>query len=189
MADQLATAEDLRTLLGEDATGLTTAEAELLLQLATGAVQAAAGQSILQATETVAVMGTVESWLSLPNRPVTDVSSVTLDGAEVSDHKRFGDRLWRARGWAASAYEPSTVEVTYTHGYLTTDAGAQLARSATLMVAAQMFSNPSSAGGFSIDDYQEQGTPNSDMAGMVPQRLQQALRRQYGPGARMVKIG
>lgn len=191
MADTLATVADLRTLLGEDATGLTDIEAGLMLELATGAVQAAAGQDILQATETITLAGTTESWLSLPQRPVTAVSSVSLDGDTVTDYKRFGDRLWRKDGWADSPYEPSEVAVAYTHGLASSDQRIQLARSATLAIAAQMFSNPNGATGFSIDDYREQysQSTNSDIAGLVPDRLQKALRRQYGPRGRLVRIG
>lgn len=191
MADMLATAADLRTLLGEDSTSLPDAEANLMLELATGAVQAAAGQDILQATETVTMMGTTESWLNLPQRPVTEVTSVSLDGESVTDFKRFGDRLWREDGWASAAYEPSEVEVVYTHGFAVADQGIQLARSAALTIAAQMFSNPSGATGFSIDDYREQYSQSStsDLAGLVPERLRSALRRKYGSRGRMVRIG
>jgi hypothetical protein len=191
MADKLATPADLRTLLGEDSASLTDAEAELMLELATGAVQAAAGQDILEATETITLIGTVESWLSLPQRPVTAVSSVSLDGDTVTDYKRFGDRLWREDGWASSAYEPSEVQVAYTHGLASTDQRIQLARSAVLAIAAQLFSNPNGATGFSIDDYREQysQSASSDIAGLVPSRLQKALRRKYGPRGRLVRIG
>lgn len=190
MADLLATVADLRTLLGEDATSLPDAEATLLLEMATGAVQAAAGQDIVQRVDdTVTLMGTVSSWLHLPQLPVTAVSAVTLDGQAVGDHKVVGARLWREGGWASNPGTPSTVEVTYTHGYADGDPGLQLARSAVLATASQMFSNPTSATGFSIDDYREQYAQSSEMAGTVPQRLQKALRRQYGPRGRLVRIG
>ena len=96
MADMLATAADLRALLDEDDTSLPDPKAELLLQLATGAVQAAAGQQLVASTgDTVQLMGDTDAWFTLPQRPVTAVASVTVDGATVTDYKRFGDRLGR----------------------------------------------------------------------------------------------
>lgn len=189
MADLLATVEDLRTFLGEDSTSLPNVEAELLLELATGAVQAAAGQDIVQRVDdTATLMGTVGSWLHLPQLPVTAVSTVTLDGAAVSDWKRFGARLWREAGWAASPYQPSTVEVVYTHGYAPGDEGIQLARQVTLMRAGQAFADPGGrATAFSVDDYREQYVQTS--AEDLPTQLRAALRKKYGPRGRLVTVG
>src|SRR5690606_39380440 len=65
---------------------------------------------------------------------VTEVSSVSLDGQPIDDWQLHGSRLWRPDGWAASAYEPTTVEVTYTHGYPPGHQALQLARGATLEI-------------------------------------------------------
>lgn len=190
MADQLATAEDLRTLLGEDVTALPDAEANLLLEMATGAVQAAAGQSLVAGTSTVTLVGTVDGWLDLPELPVTTVSEVLFGGVAISDYRVFGARLWRASGWAMSPYEPYAVTVTYSHGYAADAAELQLAKSATLVVAGQLFSNPTSTSGYMIDDYQERGGVQSgDLSGLIPARLQKSLRAKYGPRARLVRFG
>ncbi len=187
----LATPDDLRNLLGEDSDSLPDAEVELLLQLATGAVQAAAGQELVEATSTIEIVGTVDSWLPLPQQPVTSVEGVALDDAEIADYKRFGARLWRAAGWAFSPYVPATVKVTYTHGYPEGAPALALARSAVLALAAQMYSNPTGATGLSIDDYREQYSQSaaSDLTGLVPANLVRALRRQYGARGRLVKVG
>ncbi|SFO59772.1 hypothetical protein [Amycolatopsis rubida] len=192
MTDMLATAADLRALLDEDDTSLPDAKAELLLQLATGAVQTAAGQQLVfVADDTVQLLGDTDAWFTLPQRPVTAVASVTVDGGTATDYKRFGDRLWRRCGWAVRACEPSVVEVTYSHGYADGDGHLTLARSAVLALAAQMFTNPVGAVGMSIDDYRLQftQTSQSDLAGLVPGNLRKALRRTYGARARLVKIG
>src|SRR5690606_41864707 len=89
----------------------------MLAGIGTAVVQGEVRQRLVQATDTISLVGTTESWLPLPERPVTEVSSVSLDGQPIDDWQLHGSRLWRPDGWAASAYEPTTVEVTYTHGY------------------------------------------------------------------------
>jgi hypothetical protein len=192
MADILATVADLRTLLGEDGTGLADVEGQLLLELATGAVQAAAGQLLLaQVDDEATLIGTMDSWLALPEQPVTGVTSVTVDGDAVTDFTRFGARLWRESGWSTDPYRPTPVAVVYSHGYATGDQRLQLARSAVLATAAQMFANPGGATGLSVDDYREQysQSSDSDLAGMVPARLRAALRRAYGRRGGLVRVG
>ncbi|GAB3376251.1 hypothetical protein [Amycolatopsis echigonensis] len=187
----LATAADLRALLDEDATSLPDDKATLLLSLATGAVQAAARQDLVfVADDTVQLLGDTDCWFTLPQRPVTAVGTVKLDGNPVTDWKPFGARLWRRCGWAICPGEPSTVEVTYSHGYQDTDPKLGLARSAVLAVAARMFANPVGATGMSIDDFSQQfsQSTNSDLSGLVPENLAKSLRRAYGARAGYVKL-
>ncbi|WP_409186719.1 hypothetical protein F9C11_21760 [Amycolatopsis sp. VS8301801F10] len=191
MADMLATAADLRALLEEDTTSLPDAKAELLLQLATGAVQAAARQQLVfVADDTVQLLGDTDAWFTLPQRPVTAVGTVKLDGNTVTDWKRFGARLWRRCGWATCPGEPSIVEATYSHGYQDTDPNLGLARSAVLAVAARMFANPVGATGMSIDDFSQQfgQAASSDLSGLVPANLAKSLRRAYGARAGYVRL-
>jgi hypothetical protein len=101
MADQLATPSDLAAYLQSD---VDTATATLLVECATAVVQAACGgQRIVRVTgDTLTLLGTTESWLDLPQLPVTAVSSVTLDGTALTastDYKVFGNRLFRKFGW------------------------------------------------------------------------------------------
>ncbi|WP_326565081.1 hypothetical protein VSH64_24885 [Amycolatopsis rhabdoformis] len=191
MADTLATAADLRALLDEDETSLTDDKAAVLLQLATGAVQAAAGQDLLAVVDdTAQLLGDTDVWLTLPQRPVTAVSSVSIDGRPVTDFKRFGDRLWRRCGWATCPGEPSVVDVVNSHGYEDWDSKLGLARSAVLSVAARMFANPVGVTGQSIDDFSQQfsQSTNSDLSGLIPENLRKSLRRAYGARARFVKL-
>lgn len=192
MADILGSITDLRTLLGVDATELPDGEATLLLELATGEVQAAAGQELVQRTgDTVTLVGTTDGWLDLPQRPVQSVTTVKIDGSAITDYSRFGARLWREAGWSAGPYTPTPVEVTYDHGYADTDPQLQLARSVALAAAVYMYTDPTGkATGFSIDDYREQyaGTSGSD-SGVVTAGVRKSLRRQYGPRGRLSRVG
>ena len=185
----LATTQDLDDLLGES---VPLATATLLIELATAAVQEAAGQRLVAVAADVAdLMGTTERWLKLPERPVTDVTSVTIDGEAVTDFKRFGARLWREKCWSDAAYEPSEVQVTYDHGWAADDQSLGLARSITLMLAAQSYADPDgSSGGMSIDDYQEQRSRTSEsLLNHIPVRIQRSLRRAYGGGGGLVRVG
>lgn len=192
MADTLASPADLAAFLN-DAT-IPEPTATLLLETATGVVQGITLQRIVQATSTVQVMGVTDSWLDLPERPVTAVSGVELDGAVVTvgtdpdEYKRVGSRLWRGNGWAMYVDTPSVVEVVYTHGYAAGAQDLQYARQIVLMLAAQGYSNPTGVTGFSIDDYREQYA-QSVSAGAVPDDVRRELRRRYGRRGGLVRLG
>jgi len=191
MVDTLATKDDLWALLSETADTLSPDDADMLLQIATGEVQAAAGQDLLRVEDDeIELMGDTGSWLSLPQRPVESVLSVEIDGEAVTDFKRFGARLWRGCGWSPYIYEPATVAVTYTHGYPEGDKRLWLARKLTLSLAAHLHSNPTTATGLSIDDYREQYAQGAEARGdLLPPLSQKLLRRRYGARAGIVRIG
>lgn len=191
MADQLATQADLETFLE---TTFTSARATLLLECATAVVQAAAGQRIVQVTETVTLDGSPGSWLNLPEIPVSAVSSVKLDGATIaagaasSQYKRRAARLYRSDGWQASRWAPSEVEVGYTHGYPSGHQALQLARATCLSLASQVQSNPTGVQSERIDDYAVTYTQMEAVLATAP-HLVTALVRKYGRRAGLVKIG
>ncbi|MDT0305068.1 head-tail connector protein [Streptomonospora wellingtoniae] len=113
--DPLATVADAREL------GLTVADdeepmVERYLRAASAAVRDAAGVPISQITSTVELEGRTGVWLRLPGPPITAVSQVLLDGDEVTDYRLRTTDLWRRRGWQTTCGEPSTVQVTLTHG-------------------------------------------------------------------------
>lgn len=196
MADQLATPEDLASFLQQD---LDLATATLLIEAATAVVQdAAGGQRILQVVgDTATLIGTTDSKLDLPQIPVTTVTSVTLDGTALTagaagsattTYRRHGNKLWRTDGWQSYIGEPSTVVVVYTHGYPPGHQRLQLARSAVLTLAAVPYGNPSGATQVKIDDFAE--AYSAVAARMETARgLKAALRRQYGRGAGLVRVG
>lgn len=186
MADLLASPEDLATLVGEP--DLDPALATLLIEVATGVVQAAAGGQRIVAVvdETASLMGTADRWLSLPQIPVTAVASVTIDGAVVSDWKRFGGRLWRRCGWNTTCGEPSEVTVVYSHGYEPDMQELQLARQATLGLAAQAYASPTGVKSEAIDDYRV--TYAEAAQGALSEPLRAAIRRQYGRRGGLVSL-
>lgn len=193
--DLLATVEDLQALLGT----VDEAKALLLLQAATAAVQTAAGgQRILEVVDDTATLDLDEydggPYLVLPQWPVTAVGAVTVGGTVVADvtAQLSRGRLWRSMGWRSATlpyYDmPSHVTVVYTHGYAVGDQRLQLARSATLMLAAGAYSNPGTGVvREQIDDYAVQYAAASATleatAGMAG-----ALRRQYGRPSSSVRL-
>jgi len=192
MADQLATPEDLAALLQLDWDSLDPAQQAsltMLVEIGTAVVQAEVGQRLVAVTDdSVTLLGTTDSWLDLPERPVTAVSSVAVDGGAVGDYRLFGARLWRSCGWAPSPLEPSTVTVAYSHGYATDAQELQLARGAVLAVVRDWAANPTAATSLRIDDYAE---TYSALAARLETttHLRAALRRQYGRRGGLVRIG
>lgn len=215
MADQLATPSDLASLLQQD---VDTSTATLLIEAATAVVQqACGGQRIVQVLgDTLTLSGTADSWLPLPQLPVTNVTSVTLDGTTLTagtDYKVLGNRLWRRQGWQANFgwpwelqgigspwytyappsltwpyQEPSTVVVVCDHGFPTGSQDLQLARTAVLSLAATGYSNPSGATSESIDDYHV-GFDAAVARMQLSPHMQALLAKKYGRRAALVRIG
>jgi hypothetical protein len=151
MADLLATASDLATLLQQD---VDTSSATMALELATGAIQTECGWRILQETVTgltvlpIAAFGPIQ----LPTAHLTSLAIieggvVLVDGRDYSwTEAGTATRM----GWGGALVFPLSVAVpwrlypivvTYTHGYATVDV-PQLIRGVCLNVAARMFDNP-----------------------------------------------
>lgn len=191
MADMLATVADVAARLQVDVGDVHSAGATLLLETATGLVQAEVKQRLVTvAGEAIELLGTTEAWLWLPERPVTSVTSVKLDGTDLTagtDYKRFGARLWREDGWSTYVDAPSTIEVTYSHGYAAGAQKLQVARGIVLAMAVQTYSNPSGATGFRIDDYSEQYQQAAD-AMELSEHACAALRKAYRRSAGLVKV-
>jgi hypothetical protein len=209
-ADRLATPEDLASLLQQN---VDTATATLLIETATATVQAMAGQRIVQVVDdSITLLGTSDAWLNLSQIPVTEVTSVSLDGTALASgsggYKLFGDKLWRSTGWQTNlgwfnqwpnngqiswcGPEPSEVAIVYTHGYPPDAQELQLARGAVLSLIATVYANPSGAASESIDDYSVQFAQTSaamQAAGDQATHLRAALRRQYGRRGGLVRIG
>lgn len=195
MADQLASASDLASLLGVPAD----AKMTILIEAATAVVQeAAGGQRILQvAGDTANLTGTTDSWLNLPQIPVTAVTSVTVDGTALSagvagsggkTYRLRGNRLWRGNGWQTYCGEPSDVAVVYTHGYAPSAQELQLARSAVLSLGQGVYNAAPGVSREQIDDYSVAYELAAAQLDASP-NLRAALRRQYGRRAGLVRVG
>jgi hypothetical protein len=215
LADRLATPEDLASLLERD--DIDAYKAGMLIECATAVVQeAAGGQRIVQVVDDVQpIMGTTDSWLPLPQIPVTAVASVVLDGTTLTvgtDYQVFGSRLWRSLGWQTNlgwpmawpigtwgpgdttfnwvtpTQQPSLVVVTDTHGYPPGSQGLQLGRQAVLSLCAGVYPNPTDAVSESIDDYTV--TYSKLAKGLDASKyLKAALAKQYGRRAGLVRLG
>ena len=188
----LATADDLQTLI--DDAGLDEARATLLLELSTGQVQAVAGQRLVLVEDDEAEMFVYSGrWLELKERPVSDVSSLTIDGGgEVTDYKRPAGSatLWRRCGWAPCPDEPSVVAVTYSHGYASDDQRLQFARGACLGIARLALNAPTGPiESESIDDYRVQYAAAVAWAMEQSPYLRKALKQTYGTRAGLVRMG
>lgn len=194
MADLLASVADLEALLQTDVNDM---QATAALEVATAVVQAAAGARIVRVTaDVVTVPGTTDRWLRLPEGPVVSVSSVSLDGvsltvgvpgAAVTSWRLVGDRLWRGASWQTYYDEPSTVTVTYTHGYASGAQELQLARGTTLSLARGLSANPTGVSRESIDDYSVQYEAASAALSAQPS-VSALLRRAYGQRAGMARV-
>ncbi len=204
MADKLATAQDLASALQLDYGALTAAQQAtmaLWVECATAVVQGACGrvpQRILEVVDdTATLLGTTSRWLDLPQRPVTSIKSVTLDGVALVEgaagsgggtFRRYGSRLWRGDGWQTYVGEPSTVVVVNTHGYPSDDQGLMLSRSAVLGLSKTAWTNVGGLKSERIDDY---AVVYAEVAAALEASppLAAALRRQYGAGAGLARIG
>lgn len=112
-----ASADDLSDYLGEELTGSRLVQAQVLLELATARIQSYVRQHIeLVENDAMTLPGTYDWDLELPQRPVVEVSAITIDGQAVpSDSYRLsGSTLVRAGGWGGPA---AVVGITYSHGY------------------------------------------------------------------------
>jgi hypothetical protein len=190
----LITPSELAAFLQQD---VDTASATLAIEIATGLVQAAAEQRILQVVDDTVVLDLDRHdnglWITLPQRPVTAVSTVLVGATPVTDYTTQLSRgtLYRPYGWRSATVlrwsAPSTVTVTYTHGYPAGDQRLQLARAATTTLAMLAYENPTGATSEQIDDYAVRYEAAAARMEASP-ALKQALRRQYGRPAGSVQL-
>lgn len=194
MADMLVTAEEFATFMGD--TGLDEDRATLMLELATGEVQAVTGQRLVRVEDDPFELFVYSGrWFTLPERPVVEISSLTIDdGDELTagtDYKRPANSasLFRRCGWVTCRSEPSIVAGAYTHGYATGDQRLQFARSTTIGIGRMALDAPAGAVvAESIDDYRVQYAAGVVWAMEQSPYLRAALQRAYGQRAGLVRI-
>ncbi|MFD3498787.1 hypothetical protein [Streptomyces sp. NPDC058678] len=192
----LATVADL-TARGVTVEAAETAKVNVYLDVASAAVRTAAGVPISQVTSTVSLEGEVSQWLSLPGPPVQSVATVILDGdtLDTSDWKLRSSRLWRAGGWS-HPFEPSEVDVTYTHGLPTVpsdivDLVCRIAAAALIASRSQPDGEGLAAKDVRserIGDYSVQYGDGGRITEMeLPEYLRDQLRARFGGGVAVVK--
>lgn len=175
-----ATADDLATLLKRTFTTAERAQAELMLTGAEAYVRSVADQWISEVVGDVITVDAPHSdVLWLPQRPVTSVTVVKVDSVVITDWRLRGSRLIRECPWA-SPCDDHEVEITYTHGHGIESDGIELARSASLTLAAQEMSNPGNLLSHSIDDYTEVYRAKTGDSASGLGFLGKAIARTYG---------
>lgn len=184
MADRLVTDVELATFLQKD---LDTATAWLLIELATGKVQDAAGQRLVAATSTFVIdvgMWECDEYLALPQMPVRSVASVEIDGVAVTDWRLSSQQLWRLAGWNTNPSAPTQVTAgDVAHGYLAGAQALELARDYVFGLCAMPYENAGSAvESESIDDYRVTYA-DADAAMRLTDSMRDRLRSAYGAGA------
>lgn len=199
MADMAASLQDLADALQIPLASLPSGTGTFLLETATAVVQeAAGGQRIVAVSgDTATLIGTTDSWLDLPQIPVTSVASVTLDGVALTagtavsastTYRLLGNRLWRGDGWQNYVGVPSSVVAVNTHGYAAGSQGIQLARGAVTSLAKSQYTNVSGVASESIDDYNVTYQAMSAQMEASPY-LKAALQRQYGRRGALMRLG
>lgn len=189
MADMLIEPQALANLLGRT---VDEAKANEVIAAATAVVQEAAGQDLLFLADDVAEPeGDIAAELQLPQRPVTAVASVVLDGetlTEDTDFVRSGSKLWRACGWQPCYPTPSKVVVTYSHGYQADDQRLELARSVCKVLAVPAYENVVAATSERVGDYAIAYDAATAKLETSP-TLKTALRRKYGRSVGTIRQG
>lgn len=169
-----ATSSDLATRLKRTFTAVESDQADLLLAGATAQIRALTGQWISEVVDdTFTTDAPLSRVLWLPERPVTAVLSVTLDGEAVTDFRRRGSRLIRHDPWATC--EGVELVAVYTHGYSDEDERFDLARDSCMAMAGPQMGNTKGLKQRTIDDYTEVFGDASQW-----EYLGKALCKQYG---------
>lgn len=180
MADQLASPQDLATLLNETADDRMT----LLVECGTAVVQNAAdGQRIVRVEDdTFEVPGGSSQWVGLPQWPVESVSSVQYNGSLLSTpagYRLRGSHLWCRDGWSSCRTDLNVVSGVYTHGYADGAQELQFARQAVLGLIRDVYDNPTGLRQQSLDDWSATYAALASHMDGSP-ALRAAIYRQYG---------
>jgi hypothetical protein len=190
-----ATPTELAALLKAD---VDTTSATQALTFATAIVRAFTGQNIEQRTYTGVILPIVSidsTWgVRLPQRPVTAVSSVAVNG---TTYTLGTDYAWN--GWApyirlakttdstATFQDEPQATVTYTAGYATVP---DEVKAVTLGVAVRMYDNPTGLRTFSIDDHAETfAGGDSEIAGVSLLAPERSILRRYRERVGSVRVG
>lgn len=195
-----ATTADLEARLGvsyDD--GTETAQAQALLDDATAYLQAELGQLIEAGTATYTTRWLGQGPIRLPQAPVTDVTTVLVDGVATTDFDFVDQELHLIGWWGTEKRFNGTwlrsyldVTVTFDYGYDTVPAEL---KAWTCVLASQILSGAGggslgipSARSETIDDYSVTYVADGSTMTLPPQVLER-LRSRYGAGAYITGVG
>ena len=178
-----ATPEDLASYL--QVGSVDRYSAELLLDLASGAVRDEVHQQIDQASSVEIYDGLPgdHPWahvIFLRQVPVTAVASVVSDGTTVDP----GSYEWSSDGaivhatgvWSSAL---GGIQVTYTHGWSPGDPALATARSVTLQIAARAYTNPGQVDSLTVGGISRTYSRDSPRPGRV--EMSEHERRRLDP--------
>jgi hypothetical protein len=185
-----ATHADLATRLGITLTSDEQTRATALLTTASGLVAEAAKQTIaLVEDDELTIRGTNADRLLLPERPVVEVSSVTLDGVELSGWYLDGNVLvrngfdadgvtlnWWGVGFGCPAQE---LVITYSHGYAA-DSIPSTVEAIVLEAVTRVWVNPGAVVGERHGSEQVQFMNGTPTGLLLTTAEQKAIRRMFG---------
>jgi hypothetical protein len=172
---RFAEAADLEDFLQND---VTTAPAELALDIASGIVRAYVGWSISQETVVLVTEGDGGNALWLPTKLLTAVTSVEVDGELLTfgDHYRWTSSGRLRRIGASWPCLERSIEVTFTHGY---NPVPDDIKGITLALAGRLYDNPEGLRSWSVDGLSETiANPSSD-AGLALTTVEKAALDSY----------
>lgn len=190
------TAQDIADRLGRTFTDTETTQVAALIADATAQIQDFTRQTILPvAGDTMTRESPDGPWLELPQRPVTVVTSVAVNGNTITDYSKIGDRLYRVYGWRWPSVDTipplaiyglkSTVTVVYSHGY--DPVPEPVAAVCRRMVMRALASGVSGLASEKIDDYQYQAAEPG--AGVILTPADEKQLRRYRRPARSISLG
>lgn len=171
---------DLAAFLQSD---VDTATATLLRDLSTAVVVGYTRQNVESATYTHLLPVNADRTIRLPQRPVTAVTSVTIDGDTL-----VADSDWDWDGITdlvvLDGYSPDRQEwqatVVYTAGYATVPADI---KAVALSVAARMYNTTAGLVAESIDDYRAQYAAGGDASALTDGERRLLRRYKYTAGS------
>lgn len=160
MAD-LFTLEELASYL--QVPEVDTSTATLCRSLATALVLDETGP--LESQTSTVTLPIVDSYVHLPVRYVTAVTTVTVGGVAATFEWEKPYPRVLLKSWSATANRWQTADVTLTHGWATVPA---VAKAVALSVAARAYTNPNGYRTEAIDDYSvTRAGADDDLAGLT----------------------
>jgi len=188
------TAEDVATYVQSD---VDTASADLAIASAEALVRGFCRQTLSEASSTAVLpvqLGDAGWYVDLPERPVTAVTSVEVNGtayAAGTGYQVDGSRIWLADvSSSADDFAPvDTAEVAYDHGYASASQQFAEIKAVVLSVAGRLYDNPRGMRMESVEGYTyTRGGSGDDILGATLSRTERDALRRYRVTAGVVRV-